>query len=129
MKNIFLILAAIGLVAITVSFVPALSKSAKSNGSNHLVTNAIPADVKAIFEKSCMGCHSDDAKGLAKSKVNFSKWDSYEPTKQAEKGAAICNMVTKGKMPPASVRKSKPELVPTQQQIDLICKWSKSLGK
>jgi hypothetical protein len=129
MKNIFLILAAIGLVAITVSFVPAISKSSSSNGSKQLTTSAIPDDVKAIFEKSCMGCHSDDASGFAKSKVNFSKWDSYEPAKQAAKGSDICNVLTKAKMPPKSVRKSKPELVPTKEQIDLICKWSQTLGK
>ena len=126
MKNIFLILAAIGLVAITVSFVPAISKS---NGSKHLITNGIPDDVKAIFDKSCAGCHGDGGNHMAMSKVNFTKWDSYDANKQASKGAAICKIITKGKMPPASVRKSKPELVPTQQQIDLICKWSQTLGK
>lgn len=130
MKKIFLFLAAIGLVAITVSFVPALSKLAKpTNVSKHLVTNEIPADVKAIFDKSCIGCHGDGGKHMAMSMVNFSTWDKYDQQKQAKKGKAICKMVTKGKMPPKSIRKSKPELVPTQEQIDLICRWSRSLGK
>ena len=126
MKKFYLFIAVIGLFAIMVSFTPALKKA---NGSNHLITNGIPDEVKAVFEKSCTGCHSDDGKGLAKAKLNFSQWDNYEPAKQAGKAAAICKMITKGKMPPKSIRKSKPDLIPTQQQIDLICKWSKTLGK
>jgi hypothetical protein len=125
MKKIYLIFAAIGLVAITVSFVPAISKSAKPP-TIKVVPNGIPDDIKAIFEKSCMGCHSDDAKGFAKSKVNFSKWDSYDAKKQADKAAAICNMVTKGKMPP---KKVKAELKPTPEQITAICNWSQTVGK
>jgi len=129
MKKIYLILAAIGLVAITVSFVPALSRSAQSNGSKQLVANPIPTNVKAIIDKSCAGCHADGGSFMAMSKLNFSKWDSYDPKKQADKGAAMCNMLTKGKMPPKSIRKSKPELIPTQEQINMICDWSKTLGK
>jgi hypothetical protein len=30
-------------------------------------------------------------------------------------------------MPPKSVRNSKPELIPTKEQIDLICNWAESL--
>ena len=129
MKKLFLLFAAIGLVAITVSFVPAITKSAGSNGSKLITTSAMPDDVKAIFEKSCMGCHGEGGKQMAMSKVNFSKWDSYDSKKQASKGGAICKAITKGKMPPKSVRESKPELVPTKEQIDLICKWSQTLGK
>ena len=129
MKKIYLFFAAIGLVAITVSFVPALSKSAKPTATKHQTTSAIPDNVKAIFDKSCVGCHGDSGNFMAKSKVNFSAWDTYDAKKQAEKGAAICNMVTKGKMPPKSIRKSKPELIPTAEQITAICNWSQTLGK
>lgn len=129
MKKFYLFLAAIGLVAITVSFVPAISKSVKPNASTHVTTNAIPSDIKAIFDKSCAGCHSEGGNFMAKAKVNFSNWDSYDAQKQAKKGADICKMLTKGKMPPKSVRKSKPELIPTQEQITSICNWTQTLGK
>ena len=129
MKNIFLVLLAIGFVANTVSFVPVLTKPSKSNAAKQLSTNALPDDVKAIIEKSCIGCHGEGGSRMAMSKLNFSKWDSYPAKKQTAKAAAICKKVTNGKMPPSSVRKSKPELIPTQAQIDLICNWSKTLGK
>ena len=129
MKRILLIMLTIGFVAVTVSFIPSYSKVSDSNRIKHFTTSALPDDVKAIVEKSCMGCHSNDASGLAKSKLNFSKWDSYDAKKQASKAKAMCKELTKGKMPPKSVRSSKPELIPSQEQIDLICKWSQGLAK
>jgi hypothetical protein len=31
-------------------------------------------------------------------------------------------------MPPKSARDSKPELIPTKEQADLICKWAELLN-
>lgn len=129
MKNFFLILLAIGFVAITVSFVPVLTKPSKSNTAKQLSTTALPDDVKAIVEKSCIGCHSEGGSRMAMSKLNFAKWDSYPAKKQAAKAKAMCKLLNKHKMPPLFTRKSKPELVPTQEQVDLICNWSQTLGK
>jgi uncharacterized membrane protein len=124
MKKIFLILIAMGIVVITTSFIPENSNIVA--GNDNFSANAIPDDVKAIIEKSCIGCHSDDSKGLGKSKVNFSKWDTYDAKKQASKSKAICKAITKGKMPPKKTRESKPELIPTQAELDLVCKWAQS---
>jgi cytochrome c5 len=129
MKNFILLFASVGLIAITMAFASVSTGPSPSKASKQITTNAIPDDIKAVFEKSCMGCHSDDAKGFAKMKVNFSKWDSYDPKTQASKGAAICKMLQKGKMPPKSVRKSKPELIPSQDQVTAICNWAQTLGK
>jgi hypothetical protein len=38
-------------------------------------------------------------------------------------------MLSKEKMPPKSFRKSNPDLIPTQAQIDAICKWSEKLNQ
>jgi hypothetical protein len=46
---------------------------------------------------------------------------------KAKKASGICSELTEGKMPPKSVRKSNPELIPSKQQIELICKWAESL--
>jgi mono/diheme cytochrome c family protein len=87
----------------------------------------IPDDIYKIFQISCISCHGNDGGRFPKSKLNFSRWDSYSAAKEAEKATLICTQVRKGKMPPKSARESIPEIIPTKEQIDLICKWVESL--
>lgn len=88
---------------------------------------AIPADVKNIFQTSCMPCHGSEGGRFPKSRLNFSRWAAYGEVKEAEKASAICSRVSKGTMPPKFIRDSKPELIPTKEQIALICKWAETL--
>lgn len=97
--------------------------------SNEVMLKAIPDDVNAILKASCMDCHATGGKGMAMSKVNFSEWDNYDPSKQAKKAEAICNVVTKGTMPPKSYKESHPQAVLTDEQKELICKWSEGLAE
>jgi hypothetical protein len=60
-------------------------------------------------------------------KLNFSKWAEYGAAKEEEKASKICSMLTEELMPPKSIRKSNPEIIPTKEQIALICKWAESL--
>jgi len=87
----------------------------------------IPDDIKNIFQTSCMPCHGSDGGRFPKSRLNFSRWTAYGDVKEAEKASFICSRVSKGTMPPKFVRDSKPELIPTKEQIDLICKWAETL--
>ena len=86
----------------------------------------IPANISTIFQTSCMPCHGNQGTPVSTSKVNFSKWSDYDMTKEAEIASLVCLSLRKGIMPPRSARKSKPEAVPTKEQIDLICKWAES---
>jgi mono/diheme cytochrome c family protein len=87
----------------------------------------IPDNINKIFQISCISCHGNKGGRLPKSKLNFSRWTGYGASKQVEKAVQICSEVRKGKMPPKSVRDSKPELIPTIEQADLICKWAESI--
>jgi hypothetical protein len=87
----------------------------------------IPDNINKIFKTSCMSCHGSDGGRLPKSKLNFSRWTSYSAAKETEKASLICTQVRKGKMPPKSARESNPELIPTKEQNELICKWAESL--
>ncbi|MGE5457574.1 MAG: heme-binding domain-containing protein [Methanococcaceae archaeon] len=90
----------------------------------------IPDDVLAVAKKSCVKCHTEpDGKTMALSKVNLTKWDGYTAEKQASKAAAMCNMVTKGKMPPKKFKAENPDFVLTADEIKIICDWSTSLKK
>ena len=88
--------------------------------------NPIPHDLKVIFKNSCMACHSDNGGGMAKAKLNFSKWDTYSQEKQAKKASSIGTVVLKGTMPPKSFIKSHPEVVLSDEQKAAVIKWSES---
>jgi len=87
----------------------------------------IPEDINKIFQASCYGCHGPNGKLLPMTKLNFSKWTEYDAVKGAEKAANICTELAEEAMPPKSIRKSNPELIPTKEQILQICKWAASL--
>jgi hypothetical protein len=90
-------------------------------------TYVIPDDINAIFNNSCMSCHGVKGGIMPLAKLNFAKWEKYGAAKEAERASKICGMLTAGKMPPEKFRKSNPELIPTKEQIGLICKWAESL--
>ncbi len=117
----------IALVA-SITFMPS---KANSSGplKKALPSASMPDSVHKIFEKSCMDCHATGGNGMAEGRVNFSKWDTYKPEKQADKAKAICKVMTKGSMPPKGFCKSHPDAVPTQAGINVICKWAESLNK
>ena len=87
----------------------------------------IPDDVLMIAKKSCVNCHAEPGKTMALSHVNLTKWDSYSAEKQASKAAAMCNMITKGKMPPKEFKEKNPGFVLTPDEIKIICDWSASI--
>lgn len=88
----------------------------------------VPDDLSLVFKNSCMACHASGGSMMAMGKVNFSNWDTYDTAKQAKKAAAICNIVTKGSMPPKSFIKSNLGAALTDEQKAKICKWSAELN-
>ncbi len=89
--------------------------------------SSIPDSLNKIFQRSCLMCHGNKGELLSKSLLNFDKWQDYSESKKIDRAGMICKMLTKGDMPPKSIRDSKPELVPTKAQIDQVCKWSELL--
>ena len=100
---------------------PVSTQSAlKSAGQSKPISDG----VMKIAKKSCVNCHSEPGNGMALAHVNLSNWDKYSPGKQAEKAKAMCNMVTKGKMPPKHFTEKHPEGVPSKEEIKTICDWA-----
>jgi hypothetical protein len=87
----------------------------------------IPDDVMKIAKKACISCHAEPGNMMALSTLDLSKWDGYTLKKQAAKGKAMCEMITKDKMPPAKFKKNNPDAVLTQEDIKTICDWAVSL--
>jgi len=89
--------------------------------------SAIPENINKILQTSCMSCHGSGGRLLAMAKLNLSKWAEYTAAEKANKASGICYEITEGKMPPKSVTKSNPELVPAKEPVELICQWAESL--
>jgi mono/diheme cytochrome c family protein len=92
------------------------------------LSSAIPAELGLIFKNSCLQCHSSASNGMAKAKLNFSEWDSYNSEKQADKAAASCKEVNLGAMPPKRFVESNPAAALTDAQREMICNWSTALA-
>jgi hypothetical protein len=125
MKKTYLFISAICVLSVVavLAFSPIKAASHKTFSQ----TGSMPDSVAKVLRNSCINCHNDGGNVMAESKWNFAKWDTYPADKQAKKAASICEAMTKGKMPPNSVRKSTPEKIPTAAQIDMVCKWANSL--
>jgi hypothetical protein len=87
----------------------------------------IPDSINKILQTSCLPCHGNEGGRLPGARLDFSRWEGYSAAEEAEKASLICSTLSKGTMPPRSVRESKPELIPSKEQVDLICKWAESL--
>lgn len=87
----------------------------------------IPDSINAIFQTSCMPCHGSKGGRLPGASLKFSRWAGYSAEKEKEKASLICSAVSEGLMPPESARESRPELIPTKEQIDMICNWAETL--
>jgi mono/diheme cytochrome c family protein len=90
---------------------------------------SLPDSILKFAQKSCMACHSDDGSGMAKGRLNFDKWDSYGEKKWPGKAQSICDIITKGKMPPKGFKENNPDAVPTEKDIKMVCSWAASLQK
>ena len=87
----------------------------------------IPDEISKILKASCMKCHDNNGKILARIKLNLSTWAEYSSLEGAKKASVICSELVKESMPPKSSRKSNPEMIPSKEQIELICRWAESL--
>jgi mono/diheme cytochrome c family protein len=130
MKKLFLlIVVSFGLLAgLMLLFAPRQAVGVKYQQAEGTM-QSIPDSVLKVFQKSCIDCHADDGNSMAKSKLNFSKWESYDAAKKVKKAQGICEEMKKGSMPTKGFRKNNPDRIPTGAEIDLVCKWVASIEK
>jgi hypothetical protein len=114
----------VSLLVITMLFYKANAQTTQKEATG---TKPIPESVMKIAKAACVDCHAEPGNMMAKSHVNLSNWDKYSPEKQAAKAKDMCEMVTKGKMPPKKFKESHPEAVPTAENIKTLCDWAESL--
>jgi mono/diheme cytochrome c family protein len=87
----------------------------------------LPDSINKIVTNSCTPCHTSQGGLMSKSKLNITEWTNYSPEKQKEKAAKMYSEINKGAMPPKAAREKRPESIPTNDQLEIIKRWSESL--
>jgi hypothetical protein len=87
----------------------------------------LPDNINKIVSVSCVPCHTNTGGFMAKGKLNLNVWAEYSPEKQKDKAANMYAKVKKGSMPPKSAREARPEIVLSNEQIEVIKVWSESI--
>jgi Haem-binding domain len=103
---------------------------------------AVPADVKAILERSCKNCHSNETAWpwysyvapvswvvahdvhQARKKMNFSEWGGYSAQRKEDRLEEICEQVTNGDMPDRKYALFHREARPTLAERAAVCQWA-----
>jgi hypothetical protein len=105
-------------------------------------TLPMPAEAKAVFERSCKNCHSDETSWpwysyvapvswviardvhQARKAMNLSEWGGYSANQKTDKLEEICEQVTNGDMPDRKYTLIHRPARLTAKERDLICQWS-----
>ena len=124
-KAIIITFAVLGIVFLTSMIIN--HSSAQSSQKTGIVSKPISPAVMKIADRSCVKCHTEGGNGMALMHLNLSNWDKFSMEKQADQAKDMCNMVSKGKMPPKSFREKNPGAAPTKDEAKIICDWSKSI--
>jgi mono/diheme cytochrome c family protein len=93
--------------------------------TTHASEADLPADVKAVVDKKCYGCHNVNSKNeKAKTKLD---WDAVGKMKKSKRMAAmdeIAEVLEKGEMPPKKFLENKPEAALSESELATLVAWS-----
>ncbi|MFD2200820.1 heme-binding domain-containing protein [Shivajiella indica] len=123
MKKLFLFptLALLGLLF----FQATIKSGAEAEILEHTMAPEMPANVKAVVDQKCYGCHNAESKNeKGKSKLD---WDAFEATKKSKQLATmgkITEVLENGDMPPAKYLENKPEGKLTEAELATLLEWS-----
>lgn len=101
-------------------------KTAEVHNNNYNIeAPEFPADVKAIIDKSCFGCHSEKGRSDdAKDALRWDKLGEYDKAKLVSVMDGIIETIEKEEMPPEKFLEKKPEIKPTKDEYAVLLKWA-----
>lgn len=100
-------------------------KASSSHLKSDTAAFVYPADVKAVIDDKCYGCHSKDGKSeKAKAKLMWDDLPNMVLDTVVAKLDDISEMIEKGKMPPEKFIQMKPDAAITPEQGALIKDWA-----
>ncbi len=126
MKRFFFSLAGIAIVAVLFAF-----NNHQENTYVPVNTEAvieIPAEVFAVIDKKCYGCHNTESRGeKSKKKLNWDYFTNgeYNNVKIFAKLGKIEKILGENKMPPAKFLEKYPDKTLTDDEHQLLLSWAK----
>lgn len=105
-------------------------------------TQPVPASVKAVLERSCKNCHSNEtawpwysyiapmswviARDVhrARRAMNLSEWGAYSAKRKAGKLEEMCEQLTNGDMPDRLYLFFHRDAVVTHDERNAVCQWT-----
>lgn len=105
-------------------------KPSESPTLSPLLDAELPAEVKAVVDKKCYGCHNANSKNeKAKEKLD---WDVVANMKKGKRVATldkINEVLQEGEMPPKKFLETKPEGALTDEERATLLAWSSGKKK
>jgi heme-binding protein len=107
-----------------------------------LAQKAMTPDVRAILDRSCRDCHSNDTRWPwyshiapvswillqevhdARDRMNYSNWTSYDSDDQDKFLNGMCKLTTKGRMPLPSYLWVHRDARLSDADVKTLCAWS-----
>ena len=108
---------------------------------------AVPAEVKAILDRSCRNCHTNhtdwplysyvaplswdivDHVNHARHEMNFSEWGTYDSDTVQDKLIALCRQVRSGEMPLPSYTRIHRSARLSADDVTRLCEWASATRK
>jgi hypothetical protein len=108
---------------------------------------AVPAEVKAILDRSCRDCHTSQTRwpfyayiapvswdivghvNQGRQEMNFSEWGRYDADAEQDLLIAICRQVRAGDMPLPSYARIHRSARLSADEIRRLCVWSAETRK
>jgi hypothetical protein len=111
----------------------------------HSLLPKVPADVRAILERSCRDCHSNETRWPIYSQVaplswmlashvhggrdrfNYSDWTTYDSDEQDKLLGGICSLPRRGRMPLPSYLLIHRDARLSPADVAILCTWSEKM--
>jgi len=134
---------AAGALLLGIQFIPVNRRNPPVDPSKTIyASQAVPANVRAVLERSCQDCHSNQTVWpwysyvapvswvvahdvhQARGKMNFSEWATYAEKKKADRRESICDEVMNDDMPDGKYAFVHRRARLTQDEREAICEWT-----
>jgi hypothetical protein len=139
---------AIAVIFIGLQFTTPRHTNPPVDGAQTLVAlTAPPADVSAVFDRSCKDCHSNETNwrwytyvapvswftvghvNEGRKELNVSEWGRYGKRMKDTRLKAICAQVRGGTMPLASYASVHRDTKVSPDEVKKICDWTEDIRK
>jgi mono/diheme cytochrome c family protein len=85
----------------------------------------LPAEVKAVVDKKCYGCHNANSKNeKGKAKLDWDALTKQKKSKRVGTMGKISEVLEKGEMPPKKFLENKPEAALSEAELATLVAWS-----